>query len=283
MSPDVALALPRVVLLCGDAWTPAGEETGVLPTAMVEIGGRPLLWHIMKLYAAHGFTEFVCCLGDGGAAIKRYFLDYHALRSDITVSLATGRVSFASPEVEDWQVSLIDTGEKVSSGARVKRIEHRLGEDELFLCTYGDGLADIELTELLAFHRSHGRPATVTGVRPSVTPDAGPPASAGFFVFGRAALDRLSSHPACALERTLESLAADGQLAVYPHDGFWLRASGPHELERLRALWDSGRAPWRVWDDRRPDPDPPGVALDPRAHPIRRAVDAGRPVLRSVA
>jgi glucose-1-phosphate cytidylyltransferase len=276
------LDFPKVVLLCGGQGTRMREETEYRPKPMVEVGGQPLLWHIMKLYAAHGLTDFVCCLGYRGAMIKQYFLDYHALRSDVTVALATGAVEYGGPGVEDWTVSLVDTGEDSMTGARVKRVERHLGDADVFLCTYGDGLADIDVSALLAFHRAHGRLATVTGVLPpsrfgelvtdgdEVTRFAEKPAgdgriSGGFFVFDRAVLDRLSPDPACILEReALEGLAADGELAVYRHDGFWQCADTVRDVELLRKLWDGGDAPWRVWDDRR--------AQAP-AHPARRAGD----------
>src|SRR4051794_13730340 len=226
-------ALPKVVLLCGGLGTRMREETEYRPKPMVEVGGRPLLWHIMKIYAAHGLKDFVCCLGYRGTIIKQYFLDYRAIRSDMTVSLATGEVDYAGREIEEWNVSLVDTGEDSMTGARVKRVEHHLGDSDLFLCTYGDGVADIDVLDLMAFHRSHGRLATVTGVHPPsrfgelVTDDelvqsfSEKPAgesliSGGFFVFGREVLDRLSPDPSCVLERApLEGLAADGELAVY--------------------------------------------------------------------
>ena len=269
------------------------EETEYRPKPMVEVGGRPLLWHIMKLYAAHGLTEFVCCLGYRGEVIKRYFLDYHALRSDVTVSLARGAVEYATGEVEDWRVSLVDTGQDSMTGARVKRVEHQLGDSDLFLCTYGDGVADIDINQLLEFHRSHGRLATVTGVHPpsrfgelvsdgpyvtsfSEKPQGGGRISGGFFVFQREVLDRLSTDPSCTLERDpLEGLAADGELCVYPHDGFWQCADTLRDVELLRGLWDSGAAPWRVWDDRR-------AAHEPEPHPSRRASDALDRLLGSV-
>jgi glucose-1-phosphate cytidylyltransferase len=259
---------PKVVLLCGGMGTRMREETEYRPKPMVDVGGQPMLWHIMKLYAAHGLTDFVCCLGYRGAMIKQYFLDYHALRSDLTVSLASGDVQYATREVEDWSVSLLDTGEQAMTGARVKRVEHVLGDDDLFLCTYGDGVADVDITALLAFHRAHGRLATVTGVQPpsrfgelaldgtSVARFAEKPTgqgliSGGFFVFDRAVLDRLSPDDGCVLERDpLESLAADGELQVFRHDGFWQCADTVRDVEHLRALWDRGDAPWRVWEDR---------------------------------
>jgi glucose-1-phosphate cytidylyltransferase len=267
--PDAPL--PKVVLLCGGLGTRMREETEYRPKPMVEVGGRPLLWHIMKMYAAHGLTDFVCCLGYRGSTIKQYFLDYHALRSDLTVSLATGDVEYATRDVEDWTVSLVDTGEHSMTGARVKRVERHLGDADVFLCTYGDGLANVDVPALIDFHRSHGKLATVTGVHPpsrfgelvldgtEVTRFAEKPAGAslisgGFFVFDRAVLDRLSPDPSCVLEREpLEGLAADGELEVYRHDGFWQCADTVRDVEHLRALWDGGEAPWRVWEDRRRD------------------------------
>src|SRR4051795_9898120 len=219
---------PKVVLLCGGQGTRMREETEYRPKPMVEVGGKPLLWHIMKIYAAHGVGDFVCCLGYRGSMIKQYFLDYHAMRSDVTVSLANGDVEYATRDVEDWTVSLVDTGENSMTGARVKRVEQFIGDDELFMVTYGDGVGDIDIAGLLDFHRSHGKLATVTGVHPpsrfgelvtedgEVTRFAEKPAgggliSGGFFVFDRAVLDRLSPDPACVLEREpLEGLAADG-------------------------------------------------------------------------
>jgi glucose-1-phosphate cytidylyltransferase len=266
--PDAPL--PKVVLLCGGLGTRMREETEYRPKPMVEVGGRPMLWHIMKLYAAHGLTDFVCCLGYRGGMIKQYFLDYHAMRSDLTVSLAPDEVRYETPDVEDWTVSLVDTGEHSMTGARVKRVERHVGDSDIVLVTYGDGVADVDITELIAFHREHGKLATVTGVHPpsrfgelvvedddAVSRFAEKPAgeslvSGGFFVFDRTVLDRLSADPSCVLEKEpLEGLAADGELAVYRHDGFWQCADTVRDVEHLRGLWDSGRAPWRVWDDRR--------------------------------
>jgi glucose-1-phosphate cytidylyltransferase len=294
---DGELALPQVVILCGGTAPRMPEEGEPRPRPMVEIGGRPLLWHLMKLFATHGFTEFVCPLGGRGEMVKRYFLDYQALRSDLTVSLADGRVEHANPQRDDWRVSLLDTGEASMSGAQIKRIGHALGDADVFMCAYGDVLADIDLTRLLAFHREHGRLATAAGVRPhsrfghlncdgplatgvSAQADSGPLVAGGFFVFAREVLEQLSSDPGCALEAgPLQALAGAGQLCVYPHDGFWRCADTLAGVEELRTLWSTGTAPWRVWDDRRPDPDPPGAAL----RPLRRVSDRTHPVLRSVA
>jgi glucose-1-phosphate cytidylyltransferase len=261
------------------------EETEYRPKPMVEVGGRPLLWHIMKIYAAHGLTDFVCCLGYRGAMIKQYFLDYRALRSDMKVSLRAGDVEYAANDVEDWSVTLVDTGEHTMTGARVKRVEHALVDADVFCVTYGDGVADVDIGDLLAYHRGHGGLATVTGVRPpsrfgelvregdrvatfSEKPSAGGGlVSGGFFVFDRRVLERLSRDPACILEREpLERLAADGELYVYEHRGFWQCADTVRDVELLRSLWDAGEAPWRVWDDRLTDRREPSA-------PARRRTD----------
>jgi glucose-1-phosphate cytidylyltransferase len=273
---------PKVVLLCGGQGTRMREETEFRPKPMVEVGGRPLLWHIMKLYASHGLHDFVLCLGYRGAMIKQYFLDYRGHNSDLTVDLLSGDVAYEGSQVEDWRVTLVDTGELSMTGSRVKRVERHL-EGDLFLCTYGDGLADVDISDLIAFHRSHGRLATVTGVNPPsrfgelvrngalVDRFAEKPAGSGlinggFFVFDRAVLERLSFDPSCVLEREpLEQLAADRQLCVYQHDGFWQCADTIRDVDHLRSLWASGEAPWRVWDDR---------VRDEAGHPTRRADDA---------
>jgi len=259
---------PKVVILCGGQGTRMREETEYRPKPMVEVGGRPLLWHIMKIYGAAGLTDFVCCLGYRGSMIKQYFLEYRNLAADVSVNLRSGDVRYHSSESEDWNVTLVDTGDDAMTGARVKRVAHRLSGD-LFLCTYGDGLADVDIAAVIDFHRSHGRLATLTGVHPPsrfgelvhdrarVASFAEKPAgstlvSGGFFVFDRRVLERLAFDSACVLERApLEGLARDGELMVYQHDGFWQCADTVRDVEYLRTLWDSGRAPWRVWEDRR--------------------------------
>jgi glucose-1-phosphate cytidylyltransferase len=204
--------------------------------------------------------------------IKDYFLHYHAQNSDISLDLASGDVHLHRRHREDWRVTLVDTGLDSMTGARVKRIAPYIGEDDVFLCTYGDGLADIDIAALIAYHRSHGRLATVTGVTPpsrfgrlvadgsTVNTFAEKPLdgdeqiNGGFFVFDRRVLDRLGDDPGCVLEReALEDLARDRQLKVYEHRGFWQCADTVRDVELLRALWKDGTAPWRVWDDRAVD------------------------------
>ena len=280
----------KVVLLCGGHGTRMREETEFRPKPMVEIGGRPILWHIMKLYAAADIREFVLCLGYRGAMIKDYFLHYHAQNSDISLDLASGDVHLHRRHREDWRVTLVDTGLDSMTGARVKRVAPYIGEDDVFLCTYGDGLADIDIAALIAFHRSHGRLATVTGVTPpsrfgrlvadgsTVSTFAEKPLdgdeqiNGGFFVFDRRVLDRLGDDPGCVLEReALEDLARDRQLKVYEHRGFWQCADTVRDVELLRAMWKDGTAPWRVWDDRAVDQP---VDVERRANPRARLEEA---------
>jgi glucose-1-phosphate cytidylyltransferase len=262
------------VLLCGGKGTRMREETEFRPKPLVEVGGRPLLWHIMKLYGRHGFRDFVLCLGYRGGMIKQYFADYYLHNSDVTFELASGGVEYQRGHHEDWRVTLVDTGEDAMTGARVKRVAPYLDGD-VFCLTYGDGVADVDLTALLEFHRSHGKLATVTGVRPparwgrldtagtTVRAFAEKPAdepghvNGGFFVFDRSVLDRLWGSDDCVLEGApLERLAAEGQLEVFAHDGFWQAADTLRDVEQLRSLWASGEAPWRVWDDRAPQTAP---------------------------
>lgn len=256
-----------VVVLCGGLGTRLREETEYRPKPMVEIGGRPMLWHIMRLYAHFGFNEFVLCLGYKGMIIKEYFLNYQPLVSDFRIRLGESpSVSYVNGrEVVDWSVTLADTGQDTMTGARVKRIQKYVNAD-LFMLTYGDGLADIDIRELLHFHRQHGKLVTVTGVRPpsrfgemNVRDgmvrhfDEKPQISegmvnGGFFVCQRGFFDYLSEDENCVLEQEpLRRLAADGQLAAYPHDGFWQCMDTYREWRLLTDLWDSDRAPWKVW------------------------------------
>ena len=266
-------AKPKVVLLCGGQGTRMREETEFRPKPMVEIGGRPLLWHIMKLYATHGFDDFVLCLGYRGEMIKEYFLDYRLLGSDFTVDLATGRVDVRRPTAaEDWRVTLVDTGVDAMTGARVKRVEPLPGRRDLFLCTYGDGLADIDIAALVAFHRSHGRlghghrRAPAGALRPAGArrrPRCGDfaekphrAATAGSTAASssstRPFLDRLSPdaglHPRARAARGARRATASWR--CYAHDGYWQCADTVRDVELLRGLWEQGGAPWRVWDDR---------------------------------
>jgi glucose-1-phosphate cytidylyltransferase len=244
------------------------EETEYRPKPMVEIGGRPILWHIMKLYEASGFTDFVLCLGYKGDVIKDYFLNYEAMNNDFTIRLGDRSTLkyHDSHREQDWTVTLAATGQNVMTGARVKRAARYAGTDT-FMLTYGDGVADIDVSALLAFHRRCGTIGTITGVRPisrfGELRSAGDRVAefhekphttheglvnGGFFVFERAFLDYLTDDPTCVLEREpLERLAREGQLSIYRHTGFWQCMDTYRDYEYLNELWDSGTAPWKTW------------------------------------
>ena len=257
----------KVVILCGGLGTRLRGETEFRPKPMVEIGERPILWHIMKIYAHHGFREFVLCLGYKGEQIKQYFLNYEAMTRDVTIRLgATPQVVLHGAPAEPWTVTLVDTGAGAMTGARVKRAE-RYVDGETFMLTYGDGVADIDLGKLVAFHRGHGRVGTVTGVRPPsrfgelvasgtrVAEFSEKPSisagyiNGGFFVFNRRMFEYLSADDGCVLERDpLERLAKDGQLEMYPHEGYWQCMDTPRDLQHLTEAWERTRPPWKVWD-----------------------------------
>jgi glucose-1-phosphate cytidylyltransferase len=256
----------RVVLLAGGMGTRLAEETEVKPKPMVEVGGRPVLWHIMKHYAHHGFNEFVVALGYKGEVIKRFFVDYALLNSSFTVQLGSGDVQRRGRSAEDWTVHLVDTGLQTQTGGRIKRLAEFLGH-ETFMLTYGDGVANTDLRELLAFHRKHGRIATVTAVRPPARfggldlrpgddsvrnftekPQIGEGwINGGFFVLDPKALDYIAGDDTTWEVEPLERLAADGQLMAYRHDGFWQCVDTVRDLKLLEGLWATGKAPWKIW------------------------------------
>lgn len=254
----------KTVILAGGLGTRLREETEYRPKPMVEIGGKPILWHLMRWYAHHGLDEFVVCTGYKGDVIKDYFLNFHARNNDVTVRLgANEAVEYhGAHEPNDWTVTVAFTGEKTLTGGRIFRAA-RYFPGERFLCTYGDGLADVDLTALLAFHESHGRLATVTAVRPpnrfgilnvsdeaQVTdfrekPQTAGWVNAGFFVFEPGVLDYLDAE--CTLEREpLQRLALDGELMAYRHEGYFQPMDTLRESVMLNDLWASGTAPWRV-------------------------------------
>jgi glucose-1-phosphate cytidylyltransferase len=255
----------KVVMLCGGLGTRLREETEFRPKPMVEIGGRPILWHIMKLYAHSGFREFVLCLGYRGTMIKEYFLNYEAMNNDFTICLGRqSQVHFNNGHPEQgFQVTLADTGQSTMTGGRVKRVQQYISGDT-FLLTYGDGVADLNIAQLVAFHQDHGKLATVTAVSPSSRfgvlelnknrvmsflekPRTEALASAGFFVFNRRVFDYLGGDD-CILEREpLERLARDGHLMAYKHDGFFFAMDTYREYEYLNQLWNKDEAPWKVW------------------------------------
>lgn len=253
----------KIVILCGGLGTRLSEETQIKPKPMVEIGGRPMLWHIMKIYERHGLTDFMLALGYKGEVIKDYFLNYHARQSDLTVNLRSGRIDYTNPTAEDWRVCLMDTGASTQTGGRLLRLKPLLQSGGTFMLTYGDGVSDVDLNALLAFHRSHGRLATVTAVRPPARfgdlcieddrvshfeekPQAGEGwINGGFFVFEPGVLDYIADD-ATILERApLEQLASKGHLAAYRHAGYWQSMDTLRDKHALEELWASGHAPWK--------------------------------------
>lgn len=251
----------KTVILAGGLGTRLSEETTVKPKPMVEIGGKPILWHIMQHYADYGFKEFVVALGYKAEAIKAYFLDYCRMRSSMTVDLSRGHVDLHEGEREDWTVHLIDTGLHTQVGGRLKRLSAWVS-DGTFMMTYGDGVAGLDIGDLVRFHRRHGRLATLTAVRPparfgaltldgdlverfSEKPQVGEGwINGGFFVLEPEVLDYLEGDDTIFEREPLERLAADGHLAAYRHDGFWQCMDTMRDVRLLQSLWESGNAPW---------------------------------------
>ena len=257
----------KLTILAGGFGSRLSEETEKRPKPMVEIGGQPILWHIMKHSAHYGVNEFVVALGYKGEVIKRYFLDYCRLNASMTIDLSDGEVQLHGKESEDWIVHLVDTGLDTSTGARFRRLEPWLRE-ETFMVTYGDGVSDLDFQDLLRFHRSHGRLATVTAVRPPARfgglifdgdliaeftekPQIGEGwINGGFMVFEAGIFDYLEGDDTSLEADALERLAIDGQLAAYRHEGFWQCMDTLRDVRLLERLWESGKPPWRVWNER---------------------------------
>jgi glucose-1-phosphate cytidylyltransferase len=257
----------KTVILCGGMGTRLREETEFKPKPMIEVGNRPILWHIMKHYYHFGFNEFILCLGYKGEIVRHYFLNYKIENHDLMIGLKTGKIDILEGnQIEDWIVTLADTGLQAMTGARVKRIAKHLRKERFFL-TYGDGVSDVNLKALLDFHRSHGKIVTLTGVKPpgrfgelnldgqNVTTFLEKPAESeayingGFFVCEPEMLDYLSDEESCFLERApLERLAKDGQLMMFPHKGFWQCVDTFRDYQLLQDQWKGGRAPWKIWE-----------------------------------
>jgi glucose-1-phosphate cytidylyltransferase len=251
------------VILAGGTGSRLSEETVDKPKPMVEIGTHPILWHIMKIYATYGFCDFVIPLGYKGEFIKRYFADYASLAGDLTVEIANGLVRPHSTGVDDWTVRLYDTGLNTATGGRMRRVSDQL--DSTFMMTFGDGVSDIDINDLVAFHRAHGKLATLTAVRPparfghveldgdQVTVFSEKPQAregwinGGFFVLEPGVLDYIERDDMYFQKEPLERLAEDGQLMAYRHDSFWQCMDTMRDKVYLQELWDSGHAPWKVW------------------------------------
>lgn len=255
----------KAVILAGGLGTRLSEETVLKPKPMVEIGGRPILWHIMKIYSAHGINEFIVCCGYKGYLIKEYFANYFLYMSDVTFDMAHNRMEVHEKHAEPWQVTLIDTGEHTLTGGRLRRVRHYLG-DEDFCFTYGDGLSDVDISALIAFHRAQGRLATLTAVQPPGRYGAlqllgecvagfqekpqgdGGWINGGFFVLSPKVIDHIPGDASSWEDGPLERLAREQQLSAYLHRGFWLPMDTLRDKHRLEELWTSGQAPWKVWD-----------------------------------
>ena len=255
----------KTIILAGGMGTRLAEETSVRPKPMVEIGGKPILWHLMNIYGAQGFQEFIVALGYKGEAIKEYFLNFHSLNSDLTVDLATGTHAARTHAPVPWKVHLVDTGLQTQTGGRVKRLAAWLEEEDTFFLTYGDGLGNVDLKALLAFHRRHGKLATVTAVRPPARfgglaieedrvvrfaekPQTGEGwINGGFFALDRRVLDYIGGDATLWELDPLERLASEGQLMAFRHEGFWQPMDTLREKQLLESLWSSGQAPWKVW------------------------------------
>lgn len=253
----------KTIILAGGFGTRLSEETQVLPKPMIEIGGRPLLWHLMKIFSAQGFSRFAVALGYKGEVIKRYFLQYPQLAADLTVDLKAGLCTASGGAPEDWTIELCETGPETMTGGRLKRLMGKV--DSTFFFTYGDGLSNVDLNKLLAFHKSHGKLATVTAVSPpqrfgvlklsggrvenfSEKPEGNEQViNGGFFVLEPGIFDYIDGDDTSWEREPCERLAAAGELFAYRHNGFWQCVDTLHELRLLRNIWDANKAPWKVW------------------------------------
>jgi len=256
----------KVVILAGGFGTRISEETTVRPKPMVEIGGKPLLWHIMKIYSAHGLNDFIVCCGYKGYVIKEYFANYFLHMSDVTFNMKENRMDVHQNNAEPWTVTLVDTGEGTLTGGRMKRVSDYLKDEEAFCFTYGDGLCDVDITKLIEFHKSHGKQATLTAIRPpgrygavKITDEStveyfqekpegdGGWINGGFFVLSPGVIDRISGDDTSWEGGPLSGLAADGELEAFMHPGFWQPMDTLREKVQLEELWNSGKAPWKIW------------------------------------
>lgn len=256
----------KAVILAGGLGTRLSEETSIRPKPMVEIGGKPILWHIMKIYSQYGINEFIICLGYKGYFIKEYFSNYFLHMSDITFDMQNNSVEVHNKRAEPWKVTLVDTGDHSMTGGRIKRIYDYVKDDEAFCLTYGDGVADINVSELVKFHQAHGKQATLTATyapgrfgaiditNNQITQFTEKPKgdgariNGGFFVLSPKVIDLIEGDTTIWEQEPLKSLAADGELMAYKHDGFWQPMDTLRDKTHLEELWEANKAPWKTWD-----------------------------------
>ena len=255
----------KAVILAGGLGSRIAEETSLRPKPMIEIGGKPILWHIMKMYSVHGVNDFIICCGYKGYVIKEYFANYFLHMSDVTFDMARNEMEVHEKHAEPWRVTLVDTGDHSLTGGRLKRVARYVDADDAFCFTYGDGVADVNIAAAIAFHRSHGKLATVTAVQPPGRYGAldlvgsrvagftekprgdGGVINGGFFVLSPRCLDRIAGDMTTWEAEPLTSLAQDGELMAMTHHGFWQPMDTLREKNLLEDLWQSGRAPWKCW------------------------------------
>ncbi len=255
----------KAVILAGGLGTRISEETHLKPKPMIEIGGRPILWHIMKIYSAHGVNDFVICCGYKGYVIKEYFANYFLHMSDVTFDMTNNQMQVHQKKAEPWRVTVVDTGDDTLTGGRLKRVASYVHREKSFCFTYGDGVADINVTAQLAFHNEHGKLATVTAVQPpgrygaivrdsnsvlgfrEKPPGDGAWVNGGFFVLNPCVLDFINDDATAWEGAPLEALAAEGELQAFEHRGFWQPMDTLRDKQHLEQLWGSGKAPWKIW------------------------------------
>ena len=255
----------KVVILAGGLGTRLSEETVVKPKPMVEIGGMPILWHIMKIYSAHGYNEFIVCLGYKGYIIKEFFANYFLHQSDVTIDLSTNEINVHTSQAEPWKVTLVDTGLTSMTGGRLRRVRHHIG-NEPFMLTYGDGVGDVDITKLVAFHEAHGKKCSLTAVQPSARFGAldvseadgvrsflekpkgdGAWINGGFFVCDPSVIDLIENDDTTWERYPMETLAAQGEMMAFRHNGFWKPMDTLRDKTELETAWITGQAEWKVW------------------------------------
>lgn len=255
----------KAVILAGGLGTRLSEETTLKPKPMVEIGGMPILWHIMKMYSFYGVNEFVICCGYKGYVIKEYFANYFLHQSDVTFDMAANTMEVHTKRAEPWKVTLVDTGEETMTGGRLKRVEEYVKNDEAFCFTYGDGVGSVDISKLIEFHKSHGKLATLTATFPPGRFGAidivenqilnfkekpkgdGAMINGGFFVLSPRVIERIATDSTVWEQQPLMGLAEDGELMAFKHEGFWLPMDTLRDKQKLQELWESGNAPWKMW------------------------------------